>query len=215
MSVALVGLTGGIGSGKSTAAAMFAELGVPVLDLDEVGHRVVVEGDCLRALVQAFGERILDGDGRLDRARLARIAFASDENVRRLNAITHPRIWREMEAWLRGLGDDVTYALIEASVLIESGGASRMDAVVVVLASESTRRRRVREARGWPAARVDAVMARQCTDEARRQVADFVLENDGSLEALRRRVRQVHDSLLARLAPHPSRGAIDKAARGG
>ncbi len=204
---ARVGLTGGIGSGKSTAAAMFVALGVPVLDLDAVGHRVVESPACLRELAHVFGSDILKHDGTLNHEALARLAFASDDNTRRLNAVVHPRIWRAMEEWLRGLGDGVPYALIEASVLIESGGVSRMDAVVAVLADVATRRHRVCAARGWSMERVNAVMARQCDDVMRRRVADFVLENHGSLAALRRQVVHVHRRLLDRFA-------FDKPARG-
>jgi len=183
---ALVGLTGGVGSGKSTAAAMFAALGAPVLD----------EDDCRRELVRAFGSDVLRADGSVDREALARVAFASGEHTRRLNAIMHPRIWRAMDAW--AARQRAPWVLIEASVLIESGGVGRMDAIIVVLASADVRLARVRRARGWSEARIRQVMARQCGDEERRRVADFVLDNNGDIEALRRQVAEAHARLSAR-----------------
>jgi len=196
---AAVGLTGGIGSGKSTAAAMFADLGVPVLDLDRVGNEVVEPGsEGLAALVHEFGKEILLADGCLDRKKLARKCFASKAATERLNGILHPLIWEREETWLAG--QDAPYAVIEASVLIESGGAARMDAVVVVLADMSLRRKRVVELRGLSAERFEAVVARQCGDDERREVADYLIENDADLEALRRQVTQLHETLHRRFA---------------
>ncbi len=205
---ALVGLTGGIGSGKSTAAAMFAALGVPVLDLDDVGHRLLDHDDCRRALVRAFGSDVLRADGSLDREALAQAAFATEAQTRRLNAIMHPRIWRAMDAW--AATQRTPWALVEASVLIESGGVARMDAVIVVLARAEIRLARVHQARGWSKARIRQVMERQCGDEERRRVADFVLDNNGDIEALRRQVVKVHERLTTRFGA----AAIDKSAAG-
>ena len=191
-----VGLTGGIGSGKSTVAAMFSELGVPILDLDRVGRRLThADGQCLQQLVAAFGADILNSDGSLDRRALARRCFANADETKKLNAILHPLIRQEEDRWVSGQHGD--YVIIEASVLIESGGAERMDAVIVVLADTELRLQRVLARGDRDRDEFQAIVERQCSDGERRQVADYVIENSGSLLQLRQSVLTVHQSLLS------------------
>lgn len=189
-----VGLTGGVAAGKSTAAAMFAALGVPVLDLDAVGRRVLEEDDEARAAVAAAFPEAVE-DGRISRARLAGIVFADPASLRRLEAILHPRIWRACEAWLAR--QRAPYAVVEAPALLESGARDRVDRVVVVLAPEAVRRARAR-ARGGAAARLfSRILAAQVDDRTRRRAADFVLVNDRDRARLQAQVRRVHEALLA------------------
>jgi dephospho-CoA kinase len=190
----LIGLTGGIGSGKSTVAAMFSEFGVPVLDLDQVGRRLATTDDeCLGRLVAAFGKKILQADGNLNRKALAMHCFSDADETARLNAIMHPLIRRQEEDWLSRQQSD--YVIIEASVLLESGGAKRMNAVIVILADESIRLQRVL-ARGYQnEMEFRSILARQCDDNMRIQVADYVIKNNGSLQQLRKHVLTVQRSL--------------------
>jgi len=189
-----VGLTGGIGSGKSTLADMLASFGVPVLDLDTLGRELHRDASCRDALVAAFGDGILDDAGDIDRGELGRVCFTDAEKTSLLNSIMHPRIWRREEDWLAA--QQAPYVLIEASVLIESGGASRMDAVVVVLADIDTRRDRVLRQRGMDAEQFDAILARQCDDVARREVADCIIQNNADLAALQHGAGDLHRQLL-------------------
>lgn len=188
-----IGLTGGIGSGKSTVAAMFSELGVPVLDLDRVGRMLTEYDECLKQLVEAFGEGILQADGSLNRRALARHCFATASETARLNAILHPLIRKEEDRWVAGQQAD--YVLIEASVLIESDGADRMDALVVVLADRELRLERVLARGDRSRQEFDAIVARQCSDGERRRLADYLIENNSDLLQLRQSVRLVHQSL--------------------
>ncbi len=197
--VARVGLTGGIGSGKSTAANMFSEFGIPVLDLDDVGKRLAAQPDHLAMLVNTFGDRILCGDGSLDRHELARICFSDAKKTKRLNRIMHPPIWEAAEAWIDR--QHACYALIEASVLIESGGVSRMDDVVAVVAGESIRRERVLASRDMNAAYFDAVVQRQCNDLTRHETADYMIKNDADLPSLRAKVEILHHLLMKKYPP--------------
>lgn len=192
--IAQVGLTGGIGSGKSTVAKMFAECGVPVLDLDEVGNHLTSQPEHLAKLVHTFGDQILHMNGSLDRRKLARICFSNAENTKCLNQIMHPPIWQAAEAWL--IRQHAHYALIEASVLIESGGASRMDDVVVVLADESIRRKRVMASRDMDAAYFDAIIQQQCNDNTRYTVADYIINNHADLSVLHTTVDALHHQLM-------------------
>jgi len=194
-----VGLTGGIGSGKSTLAGILSGFGVPVLDLDALGRELHKNTDCLTELVAAFGKDILDDSGAVDRDALARICFADADKTATLNGIMHPRIRQQEQLWIAT--QQAPYVLIEASVLIESGGAARMDAVVAVLAALETRRQRVVKSRGMQAWQIEAIIARQCDDAARREAADFIVNNDAGLHALRQSAIELHRQLLALSKP--------------
>jgi len=192
--IARVGLTGGIGSGKSTVAEMFAKSGVPVLDLDNVGRELASQPKHLAMLVHAFGDTILHTNGNLNRRTLAAMCFSNCENTKQLNQIMHPLIWQATDDWLSR--QHACYALIEASVLIESEGASRMDDVVVILASEQLRRKRVLASRDIDTAYVDTIIQRQCNDEIRYATADYVIENHADLPALQTKVDTLHRQLM-------------------
>lgn len=202
---AAVGLTGGIASGKSTVALMFAKFDVPVLDLDHVGRELTQPGQpLLDKLVRTFGKKIVNGEGNLDRERLASVCFESEAKTRLLGSIMHPAIRQAEQGWLAK--QNAVYALIEAVVLLESGGAKRMDALVVVLSDIELRRQRVL-ARGWPSLkRFGDIIARQCNDEERKKAADYILENNQDIAALQHRVEQIHVQLtqrFGRVDSHP------------
>jgi len=191
-----VGLTGGIGSGKSTLAGMLEKRGVPVLDLDALGRELHNDAGCRDALIGAFGDGILDAQGRVDRAELGRLCFADVDRMAVLNSIMHPRIWQREQQWVEAR--QAPYGLIEASVLIESGDISRMDAVVVVLADEDERRQRVMCRPGMDSARFDAIVQRQCSDAERRAAADYIIENNADLAVLEDSAAGLHRRLLER-----------------
>jgi dephospho-CoA kinase len=194
----MIGLTGGIGSGKSTVAAMFAEFGVPVLDLDQVGRKLVTTDDeCLCQLVAAFGKKILQADGSLNRKEIAAFCFSDDHETARLNAIMHPLIRREEGRWLDQQQSD--YVIIEASVLLESGGEKRMDAVIVILADQAIRLQRVLSRGHQNAMEFHSILARQCDDNMRERMADYVIDNNGSLQQLRKHVLAVYSALRYQL----------------
>jgi len=183
-----IGLTGGIGSGKSTAAARFAELGALVIDADALAREVVEPGtDGLAAVVAEFGEQVLDADGRLDRPALARLVFGDEAARGRLNAIVHPRV-RASTAGLIAAAPPGTVVVQDVPLLVETEQAGAYDLVVVVEAPEERRVQRLAADRGMSAEDVRARMASQATDEQRRAVADVVLVNDGTPEDLRAKV---------------------------
>jgi dephospho-CoA kinase len=200
--VFLVGLTGGIGSGKSTAAARFAELGVPVIDADQVARQLVEPGEpTLAELAGRFGEAILRPDGSLDRQALADIVFQDPAARADLDRLTHPRIAGRIATRIAELAaswdvDGPAMAVVDHPLLIETGQAGRFDAVVVVLVPEEERVRRLVELRGLSEADARARVAVQTDDETRRRVATHVLTNDGAIEDLRRQVDRLHAELL-------------------
>lgn len=200
MAFGVVGLTGGIGSGKSTVARMFADEGVPIVDADQVAREVVEPGtEGLDAVVEAFGERVLAADGTLDRKKVGERVFADAGARKQLESILHPRIAQaSMAHFARLAGEGHPYAIYEAALLVENGSYRMMGALVVVTASEATQIARVRARDGLSEADARARIAAQLPLEDKVRVADYVIENDGSLEEVRERTRDVHRALLER-----------------
>lgn len=191
----VVGLTGGIGSGKSTVAAHFARLGVPVIDADDIARALVDPGQpALDEVVAAFGTDLLDEHGALDRNRLRRIVLADPEQRRRLEAILHPRVRLEMS---RRLGQvNAPYCIFAIPLLIETGQTDRVDRILVVDCPESLQRRRVATRKQWTAADIDAMLAAQATREQRLQAADDVLVNVGDIKTLHHNIEDLHRQYL-------------------
>jgi dephospho-CoA kinase len=204
--VYLVGLTGGIGSGKSTVAARFAERGCAIIDADRVAREVVEPGEAaLEEIVTRFGTGIRRPDGSLDRAALATIVFADADARADLERITHPRVAARMAeriADLAGRADAAPGQLVvvDHPLLVETGQAGRFDAVVVVLASEPIRLQRLADERGMDLEDARARLRAQANDQERRAVATHVIDNDGDLASLNAQVDRVHEDLLARAA---------------
>lgn len=183
-----VGLTGGIGAGKSAVAARLAEFGAVVIDADAVAREVVQPGSPgLTAIVEAFGGRMLDDDGGLDRSAVGRLVFADEAARVRLNAIVHPLV-AARSAELAAAVPAGRVVVHDVPLLVENGLAPAYDVVVVVLADAEVRVRRLRDTRGMSQAQARARMAAQATDEQRRAVADVVLDNSGTLEQLHEHV---------------------------
>jgi dephospho-CoA kinase len=208
--VYLVGLTGGIGSGKSTAAARFADLGVPVIDADVVAREVVEPGEpTLADLAARFGGAVLQADGSLDRQALADIVFRDPEARADLDRLTHPRIAGRIAERIAELGADwdrpgPPMAVVDHPLLIETGQVGRFDAVVVVLVPVEERVRRLVEQRGLREEDARARIAIQADDDARRTVATHVLTNAGTVEELHRQVDAVYERLAIDAAIHRS-----------
>jgi dephospho-CoA kinase len=188
-----VGLSGGVGSGKSTVAAMLAEHGAVVIDADAIAREVVEPGTPgYDAVVAEFGDTIVR-DGRLDRPALAKIVFNDDAARGRLNAIVHPLVG-ERTAQLMAEAPEDAVVVYDVPLLVESGLAAGFDKVVIVLAPQDVRLSRL-AARGMPAEDARARMAKQASDDERRAVADELVTNDGSRQELQAQV----DALWPRL----------------
>lgn len=192
-----VGLTGGVGSGKSTVAALLAEHGAVIIDADAIAREVVEPGTPgFDAVVARFGADVVGSDGRLDRPRLASIVFADEAALADLNGIVHPLIGQRT-AELMAAAPDGAVVVYDVPLLVENDLAAGFDVVVVVEAGLETRLERL-EARGLPEADARARIAAQATDEQRRAVADEVVVNDGTREDLAAAVGAVWARLVAR-----------------
>jgi dephospho-CoA kinase len=173
-----VGLTGGIGSGKSFVADRFAAHGVPIVDTDAIAHRITAaHGVAMPAIAREFGASFVAADGSLDRARMRELVFSDETARRRLEAITHPLIRTETEReWQQAAGP---YVMVVVPLLIESGiWKKRVDRVLVVDCSVDTQIERVMRRNAFSRAQVLAIIARQATREARLAAADDVIVND-------------------------------------
>jgi len=195
---AKIGLTGGIGSGKSAVARAFAALGVTVIDADAIARELSAPGgEAYAQIVAQFGDEILAADGDIDRARLGRIVFASDNKRRALEAILHPPIRREMHA--RAAADTGTYCILDIPLLIESKQHHDVQRVLVVTCATDKRMRRIKNRDGnrMSEADIERVMQTQVDDAARLAAADEVIDNNGDLDDLHRQVRQLHKTYTA------------------
>ena len=191
-----IGLTGGIGSGKSTVAAMFAKLGAIVIDADAISRELVEPGQpALHELVEEFGDGIIAADGSLRRSELARIAFQDSTATQRLNSIMHPLIRAETERRLAAAGDcDVV--LYDMPLLFETGQEQLVDVVVVVDVPEAMQVRRA-VGRGLDEEDVRRRMQVQVSRSMRVTEADFVIDNSGSRRDTERQVRGIWNQLDA------------------
>jgi dephospho-CoA kinase len=192
-----VGLTGGIGAGKSEALRLLAERGATIVDADRIAREVVEPGTPgLAAVVAAFGAEILTPEGTLDRPRLGRIVFADPERRRALNAIIHPLV-RARAAELRAAAAPDAIVVEDVPLLAENQLQGNYDAVIVVDASEATRLARLTRLRGMSEEDARSRMAAQASREERLRIADLVLRNDGELADLARQVDQAWERLRA------------------
>jgi dephospho-CoA kinase len=187
----VVGLTGGIGSGKSTAALRFTAHGVPVIDADQIVRDLVKPGSpALLAIVEKFGNAVLDQDGALDRPRLRRIVFENPERRRSLEAVLHPLVRCELAARVRSL--ETPYCVVSIPLLIESRMADLVDRVLVVDLPEGLQYQRALSRGRLSSAELRAIMAAQAERGARLAAADDVIANDADQEKLYRQVDELH-----------------------
>ncbi|MEA2164660.1 MAG: dephospho-CoA kinase [Thermoanaerobaculia bacterium] len=210
------GLTGGIASGKSTVAGMFAALGCATIDADQIVTRLYQPGQAgHQALVHTYGSGILTADGAIDRRKLADLALATDEDAKKLNALIHPLVIEEQARLIAAeeqasAGDRIV--IVEATLLIESGGRSRFDRIIVVDADPDTQLARA-VARGMSGDDAARRIARQMPREARLQHADYVIDSSGTLDETEAETLRVHKALQQDLASKSATSVNDTSER--
>ena len=193
-----VGLTGGIGSGKSTVAARLVERGAELIDTDAIARRLTLAGGAaIDAIRDAFGAAFIAADGALDRARMREAAFADADARRRLEGILHPLIGAEVER--RAAASRAALTVLDIPLLVESGRwRGRVDRVWLVDCAEVLQIDRVMARSGWTESAVRAVLSQQATRDVRRAAADAVIDNDGvGLEQLGREVDALWQQTVA------------------
>ncbi len=193
-----VGLTGGIGAGKSEVSRLLVACGAVLIDADRIAREVVAPGTPgLASVVEAFGEEILAADGSLDRPRLGAIVFADADRLAALNAIVHPLVGARSRELEEAAAEDAV-VIHDVPLLTENGLAPLYDLVIVVDAAPETQLDRLVRLRGMTEEDARARMAAQATREQRREIADIVIDNDVPLEDLERRVKDVWAELVRR-----------------
>lgn len=193
-----IGLTGGIGAGKSTVSQILTELGAFVIDADKVGHEIYLPGkEAWRQVTAAFGTDILAPDQTIDRKKLGAIVFGSDEARKRLNSIVHPLMFQDIRCRIdeKRAAGFTKPIVVEAAILIEANWLPLVDEVWVVVTNKNAVVKRVAEQRGMAAKDTEARIASQLSDAERLKHAQVVITNDGSREELQKKIRDAWDRL--------------------
>ena len=192
----VLGLTGSIGSGKSTVARMFQELGAEIIDADKVGHSLLEKKEVRESIVKNFGSSVLDKEGRIERRKLGKIVFRDKKRLEELNSIIHPLIFSEIKR--RITFSEARIIIIDAAILLETGGDSLVDKVIVVNACCKTRRKRIKESSLLSSKEVEGITTAQFSQDEKIQRADFLIENEKSIEESKRQVERIWGKLVAR-----------------
>ncbi len=198
----IIGLTGGIASGKGEVARVFADCGVPVLNADAIGHEAIAPGGPgYQAVVQAFGDGILR-DGIIDRSALGNVVFCDDAALEKLNRIVHPLIRDEIERRCERLArQGHKFCLIDAALIAEDGVRPPfLDILIVVNASPESRLRRLVEIRGFSEEHAAHRIEAQTDPESKLRVADYVIENDGDVQELRQKAQELAETITRGVA---------------
>ncbi len=176
-----IGITGGIGSGKSTVCRIFEKLGIPVFYADTVAKEIMMTDPVLKeGVTAAFGKESYDPSGKLNNKHIAQIVFNNKEELDRLNALVHPAVFRAFESWQHTVSADAPYLLKEAALLFESGSYRLCDKSILVTAPAEVRIQRVMERDGVSKEQVEARMDKQMGDDEKSKMADFLIRNDES-----------------------------------
>jgi dephospho-CoA kinase len=198
-----IGLTGGIGSGKSTVSKLLAELGGPIIDADQVGHAIYApDGPAYPDMIAAFGEGILAPDRTIDRKKLGPIVFADPAALKRLNSIVHPKMFARMREMVDAMrtGGERKPIVIEAAILIEANWQPLFNEIWLVVASRERVIERVERDRGLKPEQTEARIKAQLSDDDRRKYATTVVTNNGTIDELRAKVGDLWQGALSRNA---------------
>jgi len=185
-----IGLTGGIGSGKTTVANYFSSLAIDVIDADEIVHKISVPGQQgFDAITENFGEDILNADGTINRQALAKKVFKNETARNKLEAILHPAVRAAMKLAIQEVHSP--YCILVIPLLVETGFTELVDRVLVVTADREKRIAWIKQRNGLSDDQIESIMAAQASDEERIDIADDVIENNGSLDLLFRQVEKL------------------------
>ena len=190
-----IGLTGGIGSGKSTVCDIFRELGVPIIDSDEIARDLVEPGTpALQQITRLFGTQVLLEDGHLDRAQMRELVFGSECKREQLESLLHPLIRQEMQRQISTL--NTPYVILAIPLLLEKQWQQQLDRVLVIDCSEAQQRERANKRDGSSLQTIERIIASQIQREDRVSAADDIIDNSGALDSLHAQVERLHHRYL-------------------
>ena len=190
-----IGLTGGIGSGKSTVTKLFSDLGTPFCDADDVARELTQAGSVsLEEITGKFGDNILTEDQQLDRKQLREIIFSNPEKRRLLESILHPRIAEKIHSWVEN--QNTPYAIVSIPLLAESNNDYSLDRILVIEVDRAIQRQRATQRDNSSATDIDAIIGSQASTNERRAIADDIINNNGDFESLRQQVLELHEKYL-------------------
>lgn len=198
-----IGVTGGIGSGKSTVTRFLEELDAPIIDADKVGHAIYApDGPAYSDVVAAFGRGIVASDGTIDRKKLGPIVFADAGALKRLNSIVHPKMFALMGEMIEHLraGGERNPIVVEAAILIEANWQALFDEIWLVIASKERVVERIERDRGLKPEQTEARIRAQLSDEERQKHSTLVITNNGTIDELREKVTHLWQAALVRNA---------------
>lgn len=196
LSMLRIGLTGGIGSGKSTVCNIFRELGAPIIDSDVIARELVAPGaEALKQIAVLFGQQVLQEDGQLDRKQMRELVFSNQASREQMESILHPLIRQEMERQINLL--NTPYVILAIPLLLEKGWQQQLDRVLVVDCSVELQRQRALKRDGSSEQTIDQIIASQIQRDARIAAADDLINNSGSHHALREQVETLHHRYLS------------------
>lgn len=189
----LIGILGGIASGKSTLAGILTEWGAALIDADKIGHKLLEQSEIQRKIREEWGEDVFNSEGRIDRARLGSIVFADKLEMEKLSDIVHPPLLKNIEEALQSSRGPV---VIDAALLVEFGLASRCDCLIFISADNDLRSQRVARRRGWSEEEMEKRQAFQGSLEEKQQMAHCTIQNYGSLKDLKEQARTVWENYI-------------------
>jgi dephospho-CoA kinase len=191
-----IGLTGGIGSGKSTVAKLFSDLNIPIIDADIIAQQLVEPSKpALKTIANHFGEKILLPSGGLDRNQLRDIIFTNSEEKKNLEAILHPLVYSEIESQIEQLFSP--YCIISIPLLIETGMENFVDRILVIVCPVATQISRVKNRDQLSDARINSIISSQATHEQRLLAADDIIDNSNNTQALAEQVKKLHNLYIS------------------
>ena len=194
-----IGLTGGIGSGKSSVCEIFRGLGIPIIDSDIIARTLVEPGSpALQQIALLFGEQVLQQDGGLNRAKMRELVFNNEQQREQLESLLHPLIRQQMQQHISRL--DSPYVILAIPLLLEKGWQQQLDRVVVVDCSEEQQRERAAQRDGSSAQTINQIIASQISRDKRIAAADDIIDNSRTLESLRSQISTLHQRYLAMAA---------------
>lgn len=196
-----IGLTGGIGSGKTSVSNLFESLGVHIIDTDVIARELLKNDPAvLQEVIENFGQKILSTNGQLDRKKLAQIVFAKTEDKQRLEKILHPKIRQQVRRQLQSVSPSNStpgYVIIVIPLLLETDFSELVDRTLIVMAGEKLRINRVRERDNRNVNEIEAIISHQVSDQIRLQQADDIINNNNNFKELESQVKQLHKKYLS------------------